>query len=331
MSLYLISLNVSGLPSWSAIFIGSLITLIIASDFFIKASERIGIALGIPAFIVGVTMIAIGTSLPELVTSIVAVTRGQSVIVPGNVVGSNLTNTGLVLGVIAIIARRIKLEFDVMKVDGPMLIGATLLLFLCLLDGKFQFFEGLLFLGGLAVYLAYIFMLGKSGGDEAESLDIPSEERKHRLTWKEPVILLLSGLVIYFSAVFNVQAINNLGKILHVGQDFIALTAVALGTSLPELIVSLVAVRTGNIEMAVGNVVGSNLFNIFAVMGLPRLFGEIAIPPTLIDYSLPALVAITIVLLYVLQDKVINRWEGWILLLFYIGVMVSLVSAEVIA
>ncbi|MEL6627748.1 MAG: calcium/sodium antiporter [Bacteroidota bacterium] len=331
MPLYLISLNVSGLPSWSAIFIGSLITLIIASDFFIKASERIGIALGIPAFIVGVTMIAIGTSLPELVTSIVAVTRGQSVIVPGNVVGSNLTNTGLVLGVIAIIAKQIKLEFDVMKVDGPMLIGATLLLFLCLLDGKFQFFEGLLFLGGLAVYLAYIFTLGRSGGDEAESLDLPNEEDKQPLSWKEPVILLLSGLVIYFSAVFNVQAINNLGKILNVGQDFIALTAVALGTSLPELIVSLVAVRTGNIEMAVGNVVGSNLFNIFAVMGLPRLFGEIAIPPTLIDYSLPALVAITLVLLYVLQDKVINRWEGWILLLFYIGVMVSLVSAEVIA
>ncbi|MEL6134906.1 MAG: sodium:calcium antiporter, partial [Bacteroidota bacterium] len=112
---------------------------------------------------------------------------------------------------------------------------------------------------------------------------------------------------------------------------FIALTAVALGTSLPELIVSLVAVRTGNIEMAVGNVIGSNLFNIFAVMGIPRMFGQIEIPLDLQDYSLPALACITILLIYVIQDKVINRWEGWILLLFYLGVMVGLISAEMAA
>ena len=330
MDLYLISSDLTGLPLWSAVFIGSLITLIIASDFFIKASERIGIALGIPAFIVGVTMIAIGTSLPELITSIVAVTSGleTSVIVPGNVIGSNITNTGLVLGIVAIVAGRIKLEFDVMRVDGPMLVGATFLIYLCLKDGYFSVFEGFLCLAGMDLYLVYVLTLGRKGGEPSDAVDLPAEGRMSKISWKEPIILLLSAAVIYFSALYNVKSINNLGNILQVGKEFIALTAVALGTSLPELIGSIVAIRTGNVEMAVGNVIGSNLVNIFAVMGIPRLFGNIQVADSLLSVGLPSLIVLTLLLMYILHDKVINRWEGWILLLFYVAILGSLIGLQ---
>lgn len=317
------------LPFWSIIFFGTLVTLVISADFFIKSSERIGLAMGIPPFVVGVTLIAIGTSLPELVTSIVAMLSKEnaSAIVPGNVIGSNITNIGLVLGVIAVTAKNIKLEFDVLKVDGPMLVGATFLLYLSLSDGNFSLFEGILFCLGLAIYLGYILSLRNVNNPEELPIDIEIDEaERFKFSWKEPVILLISGIVIYLSAEFNVRSIQNLASLLNIGKEFIALTAVALGTSLPELVVSLVAIRTGNVEMAVGNVIGSNIFNIFAVMGIPRLLGAIEVPESILSMSLPAVLFLSVLCFVVVMDRKVNRWEGFILLLFYVSIIGGLVS-----
>ncbi|MEO0898529.1 MAG: calcium/sodium antiporter [Bacteroidota bacterium] len=317
------------LPFWSIVFLVTLVTLVVSADFFIKASERIGLALGIPPFIVGVTLIAIGTSLPELVTSLVAVLSPNNVsaIVPGNVIGSNITNIGLVLGIVAFTAKDIKLEFDVMRVDGPMMIGATFFLYLCLRDGTFSFLEGLLCCVGLCIYLGYILSLRNVKDPENVSIEIEADEsEKEKFSWKEPVILLVSGIVIYFSADFNVQSIQHLAEILQIGKEFIALTAVALGTSLPELVVSLVAIRTGNVEMAVGNVIGSNIFNIFAVMGIPRMVSTIQVPDSLLNTGLPSFLFISLMCLFVVMDRKVNRWEGLILLLFYIGTIGTIVS-----
>lgn len=319
----------AALPFWSIVFFGTLVTLVISADFFIKSSERIGLALGIPPFIVGVTLIAIGTSLPELVTSIVAVLSKEnaSAIVPGNVIGSNITNIGLVLGIIAFTAKNIKLEFDVLKVDAPMLVGATFLLYLCLADGSFSLFEGIIFCLGLAIYLGYILSLRNVTNPGELPIDIEVDEsEKAKFSWKEPVILLISGLVIYFSAEYNVKSIQNLASLLNIGKEFIALTAVALGTSLPELVVSLVAIRTGNVEMAVGNVIGSNIFNIFAVMGISRMVGVIEIPESILDMSLPAVLFISILCFVIVMDRKINRWEGLILLLFYVFIIGGLIN-----
>ena len=317
---------------WGGLFALTLVTLIIAADFFIKASERIGLALGISPFIIGVTLIAVGTSLPELVTSIIAVFKGgaTSGIVPGNVIGSNITNVALVLAIVGIMGKEIRLEFDVMRVDLPMVVGSAFLLMLCLLDGHFSWWEGALLLGGLGLYLAYILSLSREGKSSAVALELEPEEAAAlpRFSWRDPLTLLASGVVIYFSAEYNVQAIIELANILKIGQEVIALSAVALGTSLPELIVSIVAVRAGNAEMAVGNILGSNIFNIFAVMGIPRMFGEILIPPSILDFSLPAMVAISLLSLFILQDKRLTRWEGWILLLVYILFMINLISGE---
>ena len=299
---------------WGGVFLFSLTTLIISADFFIKSSERIGIALGIPQFIIGVTLVALGTSLPELVTSIIAVFNDGAEIVSGNVVGSNITNTCLVLGLVAFLAKDIQLKYDIMRVDMPMLMGATFLFYLAASDRFFSFAEGMLCIGGLMIYLGYVFQLGKEGRTLAELSD---EEKPPMFSWKEPIILIASGFAIYLSAKYNVEAIENLSALFNIGKELIAVTAVALGTSLPELVVSVVAVRGGNTEMAIGNVIGSNIFNIFAVMGIPALIQPFEIPESIVEFSLPVMVAVTVLAFFITMDRKINRWEGLILFLFY--------------
>ena len=302
---------------WVGVFVISLATLIISADFFIRACERIGLALGIPEFIIGVTIIAVGTSLPEMVTNIVAVLDHSGEIVPGNVIGSNITNICLVLGVIGLFSKDSRLEFDVMKVDLPMLIGATCYLGITLWDLQFTFFEAILSLIFLGLYLAFIVDTGKVE-EELEPLEENTLDRSY--LWKEPLILLISGYIIYLSASYNISAINSLGGLMHIPKEVIALTAVALGTSLPELIVSIVAVKKGFTEMAVGNILGSNIFNIFAVMGVPSFFGEIIITPLVLDYfALPLTILATLLAFVIIRDRVIRKWEGGLLIAMYLG------------
>lgn len=322
---------------WILVFIGTLTALVISADFFIKAAERVGLALGIEPFIIGVTLVALGTSLPELITSIVAVTLdGASTdIVLGNVVGSNVTNLCLVLGVVAVASRSIKLEFDPVQVDLPILVGSAFFLVLAVFDGKFSLFEAMVCLGGMGLYIAYVFKQGKEDADEveAESGSIAPAEKvisEYQYSWKEPVTLIVTAAIIFLSARFNVESIINLSESFGIGEGFIALTAVALGTSLPELVVSIVAVRTGNGEMAVGNVLGSNIFNVFAVMGIPRLFGKITFPADApdIQFSIWTMVAATLVTFFVLQDRKILRWEGWLLILLYLLFVGNLIEFQ---
>ncbi|MEO0469320.1 MAG: calcium/sodium antiporter [Bacteroidota bacterium] len=308
---------------WIGVFVLSLTTLIVAADVFIKVSERIGLSLGIPAFVIGVTLVALGTSLPELVTSIIAVVEGASTIVMGNVVGSNIANTCLILGLVGVVGRKIHLKFDLMRVDLPMMMGSAFLLFLAALDRKFSLFEALLCIGGLILYLAYVFY---SGRNNEFDLDETQEKTQVKISFWDPLKLLGAVIIIYFSADYNVESIQFIARYLDVGEELVALTAVSMGTSLPELVVSVVAVRSKNAEMAVGNILGSNIFNIFCVMGIPRLFGMVSVPDGVLAFALPAMLVASFLTFFVLQDRVLNRWEGWILLLAY-AVFISNVAS----
>ncbi|MEL7533192.1 MAG: calcium/sodium antiporter [Bacteroidota bacterium] len=310
---------------WIIVFIGTLIVLVISADLFIKVAEKIGLSIGISPFVVGVTLVALGTSLPELVTSIAGVLKGNSEIVLGNIVGSNIANMGLVLGMVGIIGGKIKLKFDLMSVDLPIMMGASVLLYLALQNNHFSLPEGLLFIAGLGIYLTYVFSSGKAEipekGEESE------QDPNLRLTWQDIAKLIASVVLIYFSANYNVEAIDFIAQWFDVGNEFVAQTAVALGTSLPELVVSVVAIRRQNAELAVGNIVGSNIFNIFCVMGIPRLLGEIEIPRSILEFGLPGLIIISGLALFSLQDKMLTRWEGFMLLfcyLIYIGNLTSM-------
>ena len=301
----------SGLLIWAVVFLFSLATLIFAADFFIKASENLGIHLGIPSFIVGVTLVAIGTSLPELVTSALAVAEGVPDLVLGNVVGSNIANLCLVLGVMGVIAKRIELNFNIMKVDLPMMMGATLLLIIFVWNGIFSKLEAIIFLLAIISYLGVIFFQNKPKNLEDDREDVPP------FNWTQPLVLVISGIFIYFSAKWNVESIKNLAEILSIGTEYIAQTAVAFGTSLPELVVSIMALKNNNADIAVGNILGSNIFNIFAVMGLPRLMGLVTVPESMLGNAIPVLAVVTIVAFFIFKDKIIKAWEGWILISIY--------------
>lgn len=300
---------------WIIIFMGSLFVLIKASDYFTESAEKVGIYLGLPAFIVGVTIVSIGTSLPELTSSIFAVLGNSSEIVVGNVVGSNITNIFLVLGAVAILSRKtIKVSFELIHVDLPLLVGSAFLLTVTIYDGVFTLPEALLCLAGLLIYLLYTLSVEKTH----EDIEIKKEGRKRKLSWKTIFILVVSVFFIYFGARYTIESVIKLSEILDIGKEIIAVSAVALGTSLPELTVSATATRKGKPEIAVGNVLGSNIFNTFAVMGIPALFGTLIIPHSILIFSLPMMLIATLLYFFITQEREITKWEGWLLLIFYV-------------
>lgn len=296
------------LLTYLGLFVVSLGVLLKSSDWFIDSAEAIGLSLGISPFIIGVTIVAFGTSLPELATSIAAVLSNNSEIVISNVVGSNATNIALVLGLVAIIAKEIKLDYDIWHIDMPFLWGASALLALSVWDLNFSIYESVLFLVGIIVFLAYSF--------KADEEDTGDEKRK-RPPFKTYTLLLIGGILVWLSADYTIFAIKKLSLIAGIDPKVIALTAIALGTSLPEVIVSLNAVRKGKTSIAVGNVLGSNIFNTFVVMSLPSFIGPLNIPPSTLLSALPIMLVLTILFGVMAFNRRITRWEGILLLMFY--------------
>ena len=298
---------------WIAVFIVSLSVLIKASDYFTSSAEKIGIFFGIPAFIIGSTIVAFGTSLPELVTSVVAVIKNSSEIVAGNVVGSNIANIFLVLGLVAIINKRITIHFNIIHIDLPFLIGSSFLLALSIWDGLFGRFDTLLFLSALTVFIWYTMTKREKKKED------PEEAVKNKgIIIKALIILAVSCLFIYLGAKYTIEAVIKLAEVFNVNKEIIAVSAVALGTSLPEVMVSLSAARKGNAEMAVGNILGSNIFNSFAVMGISALFGPLVIPASILTFALPVMVIATILFYVICHDNKVSLWEGWMLIIFYV-------------
>ena len=290
------------------IFVVSLAALLKGSDWFIDSAEEIGLSFGISPFIIGLTIVAFGTSLPELATSVSSVLQGNSEIVIGNVVGSNITNIALVLGLVAISIRQINMEYNVWHIDMPFLWGSAFLLYFTLQDGVFSLFEAFLFLAGLAIFLIYSF---KNERDE-------EDEEKEKLSAKTYGFLALGGIMVWLGADFTIKAISNLSMQAGISPEMIALTVVAFGTSLPEIIVSLGAAKKGKTSIAVGNVLGSNIFNTYCVMSISRFFGDLTIPDGILTNSLPIMLAMTVLFGVTSNNKKITLWEGMMLILFYI-------------
>lgn len=289
------------------LFVVSLSVLLRASDWFVDSAEQIGLSLKISPFIIGVTIIAFGTSLPELATSIAAVMSGESQIVISTVVGSNITNIALVLGLVAVVAKRIDLEYNIWHIDMPYLFGSAFLLWFILSDREVSLFEGIIFLAGITIFLGYTI--------KTDSKEIIIETRA---TWRTWFFLVLGGVLVWLGSDYTIQAIRSLSALAGIDSEIIALSAVALGTSLPEVIVSLNAARKGKTSIAVGNVLGSNVFNTYVVVSIPSFFGKLVIPETILTYYLPLMIAMTVLFGVMSNNKKITRWEGAVLLLFYL-------------
>ncbi len=310
------SLPLPPLLTWSLVLLVSLAVLLKASSWFTAAAERIGLALGLPSFLVGVTIVAFGTSLPELVSSVLAVLHGASEIVAGNVVGSNVANLLLILGLAAILGGHLRVRYELVSVDLPFLAGSAFFLALVLWNGQVSRPEGALCLVGMGLYVWYAVASKAPIDAELEALE--------RVLTREPrwlrssLILLGSGVLIYFGADYTVAAVIEISTLLGIGRDVIAASAVALGTSLPEVAVTIVAARRGQPELAVGNVLGSNIFNAFGIIGVSALVGPLAVPPTILDFALPMMVIATLLAFFMIMEKEMTKWEGWLAILFYV-------------
>ena len=301
---------------YSLIFLAALSALIKGADWFIEAAEKIGLGLGISPYVIGVTIVAIGTSLPEMASSIAAIYQEESEIVFGNVVGSNITNILMILGFVAVFGKSIRIDAEVVNVDLPILLLTAFLFFFMSWDGEFTLWEALLLVVGLIIFVVNSF---QSGAEERTP-----KELRQKISLRTIGLLLIGGVGVYFGADYTIYAISGLSKILGVTPDYIAITVVAFGTSLPELVVSIAAARRGNAGIAVGNVVGSNIFNTCAVMGFSRFFGALIIPANILDFGLYFMLAVTFGFGVMAWSQRITKWEGGILLVLYVFFIMEL-------
>ena len=288
-------------------FVLSLAVLVFASDKFVENAERVGLSLGISNFVIGITIVAFGTSLPELAASTAAMLADESEIVINTVVGSNIANILLVLGIVAVVGKSIALNMRIMDSDVPLLLGSSFLLYFVCADGRITLLDALILLAALVIFLTN----SLRASDEGETVE------KVRASWQAYAMILAAGVLVYFSAEYTVKSITKISEIGGISSGVIAASLVSLGTSLPEIVVSVAAARRGNTGIALGNVIGSNAFNTFAVVSIPSFFGELLIAPEVIDFRLPFMVAMTLLLTVICISNRISRWEGAMLLLFY--------------
>lgn len=303
--------------TWVLIFTVSLVVLVKSSDYFTKYSERIALALGISPFIIGVTLIAFGTSLPELATGIVANARGENTIAVANALGSNAANIFLVLGFIAVAVNILKAERNLINIDLPLLFLSTVILIIILMDKVVTTGEGFILIAAYGVYLLYAVHSRKEAKDAIPAIAEKPLFRP-KISLSTILIIIMSIVLIYISAEFTIRAVIEIAGIIGIATSAIAMTAIALGTSLPELTISLRAAMKGKHDIAIGNIVGSNIFNTLIIVGIPALLSPLAVDLMTWEIGVPFLIFATLTFIFSGITRRIYRWEGGMYLLIYI-------------
>lgn len=303
------------------IFIASLAALLISANFFTKSAEIIGSWLKLPSFVIGVFIVGIGTSLPELISGILSINNGVSEILPGNIIGSNISNILLITGLAAIINRKkIVLISNYLYIDLHYLLGSFIFFYMIAYDGKINFVEASI---GVVIFIIYSVYLIKGGTEEVKELD-NSTETPQSFPLKHVIILILTAVGIYLGADYTIYSLNNIATSIGIPTSIIALTLLSLGTTLPELVVNISAIKQGKAEMAIGNVLGSCIFNSLAIPGIATLFGPVTVPQNLISFSLP-MMGVSGLLFYLLtQDKNISIWEGMLFVSIYVAFILQI-------
>ena len=302
---------------WIIVFIVSLTLLVKSADWLLESSEKIGLKIGLSPFIVGVIIVGVGTSLPELISSLFAIFEGVPEIVVANAVGSNTANILLVIGVTAIIARKITVTKDLINLDLPLVLLSTCLFLLTAYDGKVTTIESIILVLGLIGYV-WTSLIFKEEGD-----DLPVDVKK-KAGPMDFLILLVGIIGLAVGANYLIDSVISLSSLLNIAPGVISITAIAFGTSLPELLVSVKAAFRGKSEVAVGNIIGSNVFNVLGVVGIPGLFATLTIDSSTMMIGLPFLFAATIVFVISGISKRIHMQEGIFFVLAYILFIIKL-------
>ena len=286
------------------------VMLVKGADWFVDGASGIAEKFHIPQLIIGLTIVAMGTSAPEAAVSISAAIKGNADITIGNIVGSNILNILIILGLSSVITT-LAVAKSTVKFEIPIMIAITGLLLVQGLDGTISLLDGIILVAAFIGYLTYLFVMAKRDPNMA---DAPAPQNKP--LWQALLFTVIGLVLIVWGSNVAVDAASAIARLLGLSERFIGLTIVALGTSLPELFTSVAAARKGNADIAIGNIVGSNIFNILFVVGLSSLIIPVPFAAGFIIDSGVAIAAAVLLLLCCLGKKLV-RWHGVVMLLGY--------------
>ena len=307
--------------------IGGFGALWFGAEWLVRGAARIAADMGISPVVIGLTLVSLGTSAPELVVGVIAALQDEAGLLVGNVMGSNLANIGLIMGATAVIGP-LAVADRVISRDVPIMVLVTIILYPLVLDNTVSLADGMILLVLLIVYVAFTFRtadedLSRLGG---ETDDVPMEEEpgdRHRGLLANLGLVAAGAIGLAFGGGAIVESASYLATELGASPELIGLTVVAVGTSLPELVTSAVAAARQQADIAVGNIVGSNIFNLTAVLGASALVREFPVDPSILSRQLPAVLVISLLAWPITASaRRVRRSEGVLLLVAYFGFMI---------
>lgn len=288
------------------------VLLVKGADWFVEGASGVADKFGIPQLVIGLTIVAMGTSAPEAAVSITAALKGNAGITVGNVVGSNILNIFIILGIASVITS-IAVAKTTIRYEIPIMLVATLLLVGCgYTGGTINLLEGILMWVCFIGYLAYMFVMCKKGQMQAEEI-----EANDSSIWKLLVQGVIGLVLVVWGSDVTVDAATSLAEMFGMSERFIGLTIVALGTSLPELFTSVIAARKGKADIAIGNIVGSNIFNILFVVGTSALIIPVVFASNFVIDCIVAILAGVVLWLCVFRKQKLTRLGGILMLVCY--------------
>ncbi len=310
-----------------ALLILGFVMLVKGADWFVEGAAKLADRFGIPQLVIGLTIVAMGTSAPEAAVSISAALKNtaesnSAAIAIGNVVGSNILNILLILGITAVLTT-VPVQLSTIKWEIPFMIVVTVLLF-CVgyFDGSVGRFEGVILWACMIVYLIYLLRMAKKGQAEVEEVETDPNDK----VWKMLLFIVVGGVCIVWGSDITVNAATALARIFGMSERLIGLTIVAFGTSLPELITSVTAALKKKADIAVGNIVGSNIFNILFVIGTTALITNVPYQAEFLIDSIVCIAVAVLLLLCVIKSRKLQRPAGIIMLCCMVGYMAYLIA-----
>ncbi len=291
------------------IFILSLASLIWGADLLIAQSERIALRFNISEYVIGATLIALGTSLPEMAASVAASLNGKPEIAVSNVIGSNILNITLVLAGVFLLAKRITPHRDFFAKDSSWALFPVLIFVVMALQGVFDRVDGILLLVIMGAYLLFL----RNNGAEILALEEEEIEEVEQIpfSWMRIGVMLIIGfLLVIVGAEFTIESASNIAKSLGVSEWVIGIVMISLGTSMPELIVSVIAALKGKADMAIGNIIGSNMANITVVLGSAAVVNDLKLDFTKYLFDIGTMVAATLMLVFITANKMYSKPAG---------------------
>lgn len=296
-------------------FVLGLVGLYFGAEWMVTGASRLAGSFGIRPMVVGLTVVAFGTSSPELAVSLIAVFEESDGIAIGNIIGSNIANIGLIMGASALVSP-LKVELTVLRRELPIMVGVSLLFIALLYDGTIGFWDGCLLFAGLLIYLAYQ-LRGLFGGGDPSAGPTEGQAEAPRHGWN--ALLIVVGLALLVGgANLMIESGIVIARMLGISEIVIGIALVAVGTSLPELATSMVSAFRGESDISVGNIIGSNIFNVMCVVGIVSMIVPLSVNGELLYFELPVMMAFSLVLFPFMRTSfVLSRLEGAVLLVGY--------------